>query len=1016
VANIFISYTSSDHKWAKWIAKELKALKHTPLIHEWEIGGGDDIYGWMDKHFDAADRVICVFSDDYMKAPYSTLERNAALWKAATNQGFVLLVVVQPCNVPGLANQLSRCDLYGLSDKVARARFRDLLAKPKMPGRIAFPGEAFAVSNIPIRVPPHFMGRDDALAGIDAAMKRYEGRVAITALHGMRGVGKTTLAAAYAEHHRGDYRATWWIRAQTEPTMRADLIGLGLRLQWVAAGDNEEAALASVMERLRNEGRGLLLIYDNAIEAAALRPYLPRGGEVRVIVTSNAHVWRGVAEPLAISLWPKEIGADYLIARTGRETERAAAETLSHRLAGLPLAHEQAAAYCERLEMSLAEYQARFDATPVTFLKDDSTSPAEYHDGRTLAKTFALAIEEAARLHPAAELLILHAALLSPEPIPLFLFSEGRERLGEPLASALKGDELLEALRALRSFALVDREMIVDERDPSVTTDSIRLHRLVRIVANDLLDSAPAGLELTRERALGNLVAALDAVFPEDRNPRIWRLFPHVVEMLQTLSGDYGQSGNRDYYSKLARLVVMALHVTEDKQRAGKIIPDYLATVLGDFYEVEPLKGPLRLLLSEHRELWPKLEKDFLSTNNYVLRYAVAEAWAYIYRRQPALVQITDITQKVSEDRAINEFEVGGYALGLIYAREPGSIDPSMLQRLAQRREYTGRSILGDLFLNLAFSPALQSQKDLRGLVDADRFWRPIWDYVKIDIWAIEAAQAFWAKPRRTVADGGSPEARQDYDNFIQIEKDIGRLSGWRKCGENLRAMLERYWALGSDTDLISNENAGNELSKFDRGELCEMMGLLFAHPIWVVAESAATTLISLLAVRKDSPRFKEDWIGIVDTLLADKNWRVQYGACEAAFIMSEHKELHEQGTDLFHRVVRQFYNAPNCKIRGNCAENLFSFILNSSASKWPDLIAGFDTEMRYWLRDEDCWVLEHVFRFFETLKKRHVNFDRLLSSEQSPLFAGAPEWYLFDRQDFLLHIERRKEEIIGVG
>ena len=59
------------------------------------------------------------------------------------------------------------------------------------------------------------MGRDDALAAIETALKRYEGRVAITALHGLRGVGKTTLAAAYAEQHRGDYRATWWIRAQT---------------------------------------------------------------------------------------------------------------------------------------------------------------------------------------------------------------------------------------------------------------------------------------------------------------------------------------------------------------------------------------------------------------------------------------------------------------------------------------------------------------------------------------------------------------------------------------------------------------------------------------------------------------------------------------------------------------------------------------------------------------------------------------------------------------------------------
>src|SRR5436853_309969 len=84
----------------------------------------------------------------------------------------------------------------------------------------------YPASNIPIRVPTHFMGRDDALAAIEAALARYEGRVAITALHGLRGVGKTTLAAAYAERHRGDYRATWWIRAQADTTMRPDLVAL----------------------------------------------------------------------------------------------------------------------------------------------------------------------------------------------------------------------------------------------------------------------------------------------------------------------------------------------------------------------------------------------------------------------------------------------------------------------------------------------------------------------------------------------------------------------------------------------------------------------------------------------------------------------------------------------------------------------------------------------------------------------------------------------------------------------
>jgi hypothetical protein len=65
-------------------------------------------------------------------------------------------------------------------------------------------------------------------------------------------------------------------------------------------------------------------------------------------ITSNAPTWRGIAEPIEIRLWTKEVGADYLTARTGRVTERIAAEALSQRLDGLPLAHEQAAAHQEQ--------------------------------------------------------------------------------------------------------------------------------------------------------------------------------------------------------------------------------------------------------------------------------------------------------------------------------------------------------------------------------------------------------------------------------------------------------------------------------------------------------------------------------------------------------------------------------------------------------------------------------------------------------------------------------------------
>ena len=341
----------------------------------------------------AADRVVCVVSDEYLKAPYSTLERHAALWQAAAKRpGFVLLIAVKPCKFPTLSDHLRRCELFGLPEEAARLRFRHFIEAPVKPDAVTFPGKVFAVSNIPIRVPEHFVGRDDALAEIDGALKRGEGRVAITTLHGLRGVGKTVLAAAYAERHRTEYRATWWIRAETLDTMRADLVSLGVRLGWVAAGQKEEPALEMVRERLRNEGEGLLLIYDNAIDAASVRPFLPTAGVARALLTSNTDVWRGLAAPVEIRVWPKEVGANFLAARTGRAAERYDAEALSDDLAGLPLAHEQAAAYCERLGVSFAEYRKRLKAAPARLLDADKDASADYHGGLTVAKTFALAM------------------------------------------------------------------------------------------------------------------------------------------------------------------------------------------------------------------------------------------------------------------------------------------------------------------------------------------------------------------------------------------------------------------------------------------------------------------------------------------------------------------------------------------------------------------------------------------------------------------------------------------------
>jgi len=503
MADIFVSYTRSDSEWAFWIGQELDKLGHVPHVHEWEINAGGDIAKWMEEHLKKADYVLCVVSAVYLTKDYSGWERRAAQWAAQNKRpNFALPVFIEDCESPTLLALIKRCDLYGVGEDDARARLAAYLtpaAKPAGPipfpvkskplqsspahEVVAFPGGEFALSNIPITVPLHFLGRGDVLKHVDAALKRYAGRVAITALHGLRGLGKSTLAAAYAERHRADYRATWWIRAQSPESMRADFVTLGVRLGWVAADEKEAPAFEKVMERLCHEREGLLLIYDNAIDAEGLRPFLPKGGAARALVTSNAFAWRGLAEPIELRLWPKAIGADYLIVRTGRASERADAEALSEALGGLPLAHEQAAAYCERLHVTFADYGRRLAAAPIKLLDAEKDAPLDYHDKLTVAKTFALAIAEAAKQNPAAEPLIVHAALLAPEPIPLFFFEEGRESFGEPLASGLAGDGLEERPAALRLFALVDLETIEDARDGTIETKCFRLHRLVRTVA-----------------------------------------------------------------------------------------------------------------------------------------------------------------------------------------------------------------------------------------------------------------------------------------------------------------------------------------------------------------------------------------------------------------------------------------------------------------------------------------------------------------------------------------------------
>lgn len=348
------------------------------------------------------------------------------------------------------------------------------------------------VNNLFVRVPHHFLGRDPEMAAIDAALSRSEeGRPRVAVLHGLRGVGKTILAAEYARRRQGAFRVVWWISAQTSSGMSASLLKLGIRLGWEAEDYSGDLAVERVLGHLGEDGSGALLIYDNSQDANALRPFLPVAGDAKILVTSNSHSWRAIAEPIQIGVWPKGIGAEFLVRRTGRDKERLAAEALSDTLGGLPLALEQAAAYCDQCSVGIAEYHRLFDVSPITALDDINYADHEYSTTNssegtnilTVARTFRLAMAAANAHHSSAFELLFYIALFPPDAIPRPFFDFGRLYFSKRLSTAIANKQLDRIIETLLRFALVEGVTVRHGSDGTPAVECIRVHLLVREIA-----------------------------------------------------------------------------------------------------------------------------------------------------------------------------------------------------------------------------------------------------------------------------------------------------------------------------------------------------------------------------------------------------------------------------------------------------------------------------------------------------------------------------------------------------
>ena len=219
------------------------------------------------------------------------------------------------------------------------------------------------VGEIP-QEPLGFQPRADLLAALDAPGPRSR-VVVVHAVTGLRGVGKTHLAAAYARAKLAErWRLVAWINAEDAGGVLAGLAAVAAGLGLGAGEGDAEAAGRAVRHRLEIDGDRCLLVFDNATDPAVLQPFIPAAGAARVIITSNQQSMANLGAGVPVDVFTEPKALAFLAERTG-SADAEGARAVAVELGYLPLALAQAAAVIADQHLGYGTYLDRLRGMPV---------------------------------------------------------------------------------------------------------------------------------------------------------------------------------------------------------------------------------------------------------------------------------------------------------------------------------------------------------------------------------------------------------------------------------------------------------------------------------------------------------------------------------------------------------------------------------------------------------------------------------------------------------------------------
>ncbi|MEL6472307.1 MAG: NB-ARC domain-containing protein, partial [Cyanobacteria bacterium J06623_4] len=225
-------------------------------------------------------------------------------------------------------------------------------------------------NNVPDSGSENFVGRDDTLTTLHQQLSATNA-LAITAINGMGGIGKTELARQYARTYAADYPdgVCWVLVRDAEVASQIVNFAVAYLDLEVPEGLALTAQLAYCWNRWPGGGR-VLVVYDDVPEYDRVKGALPpEAGRFQVLMTTRKQRLARRVQSFRIEVLSEEDALTLLRQIVGAErteAERAAAKAICKWVGYLPLGLELLGCYLEENpEVTYQRLQQRLEDTRV---------------------------------------------------------------------------------------------------------------------------------------------------------------------------------------------------------------------------------------------------------------------------------------------------------------------------------------------------------------------------------------------------------------------------------------------------------------------------------------------------------------------------------------------------------------------------------------------------------------------------------------------------------------------------